>query len=127
MKRLVDTSILIDHLRGQPAAVALLLSFARGGDELWSVTIVRTEVLAGMRRGEERATHRLLDRFRWQDVTTEVADGAGALAREYAKSHSGIDTVDYVLASAARLLAADLVTLNVKHFPMIAGLQAPYR
>lgn len=127
MKRLVDTSILIDHLRGQKQAVDLLVSFAKGGDELWSVTIVRTEVLAGMRRGEEWMTHRLLDRFRWQDVTTEVADGAGALARQFAKAHAGIDTVDYVLASAARLLGADLVTLNVKHFPMIAGLRAPYR
>ena len=81
----------------------LLLGYATSGDELWSVTVVRTEVLAGMRRGEERATHRLLDQLRWQDVTCEVADRAGVLARAYARSHSGIDTIDYLLAAAAEL------------------------
>lgn len=127
MKRLVDTSVLVDHLRGDVRALDLLLSFARGGDELWSVAVVRTEVLAGMRPSEERSTHRLLDRFRWQDVTSEVEDGAGALARKYAKSHPGIDSVDCLIASSTQLLAADLVTLNVKHFPMLSRLQAAYR
>jgi len=60
----------------------LLIGFARGGDELWSVVLVRAEILAGVRRGEERATHRLLDGLRWQEVTIEIADRAGALARE---------------------------------------------
>jgi predicted nucleic acid-binding protein len=127
MRRLIDTSVLVDHLRGDERAVNLLLSYAAGGDELWSVTVVRTEVLAGMRRGEERATHRLLDQLRWQDVTRELADRAGALARSYVRSHSGIDTIDYLLAAATELLAAELVTLNVRHFPMIAGLRAAYR
>jgi len=127
MKRLVDTAILIDHLRGDPRALELLLSLARDGDELWSVTVVRTEVLAGMRRGEERLTHRLLDQFRWQDVTVDIADTAASLARRFARSHSGIDVVDYLLAAAAERLRAELVTLNVKHFPMIPGLKPAYR
>jgi predicted nucleic acid-binding protein len=127
VKRLIDTAVLVDHLRGDQRSLDLLLGFAKSGDELWSVTVVRTEILAGMRRGEERQTHRLLDRFRWQEVTIEVADRAGALAREHAKAHSGIDTVDYLLAAATQLLAADLVTLNVKHFPMLRGLRPAYR
>lgn len=127
MKRVVDTAVLVDHLRGDPRATNLLLLFAQSQDELWSVTVVRTEILAGMRKGEERATHRLLDQLRWQDVTTAIADAAGALARKYARSHSGIDTVDYLIAAAAQHLGAELVTLNVKHFPMMAGLEAAYR
>jgi predicted nucleic acid-binding protein len=127
VKRLVDTSVLVDHLRGDRRALDLLLGFVRSGDELWSVTVVRTEVLAGMRRAEERQTNRLLDGFRWQDVTIEVADRAGALAREYAKAHAGIDTVDYLLAAASELLGASLVTLNVKHFPMLRSLRPAYR
>ena len=127
MRRLIDTSVLVDHLRGDARAVELLLGYATSGDELWSVTLVRTEVLAGMRKGEERATHRLLDQLRWQDVTCEVADRAGVLARIYARSHSGIDTIGYLLAAAAELLAAELVTLNVRDFPMIEGLRAAYQ
>jgi predicted nucleic acid-binding protein len=127
MLRLIDTAVLVDHLRGDSRARDLLIGFARGGDELWSVVLVRTEILAGMRRGEERVTHRLLDGFRWQDVTIEIADRAGAFARQYTKSHTGVDTVDYILAATALLLGAELVTLNVKHFPMLRDLRAAYR
>jgi predicted nucleic acid-binding protein len=92
MRKLMDTSVLINHLRGDRRAVDLLLDCARNGDELWSVVFVRTEILAGARKAEERATHRLLDRLRWQDITIAIADRAGSLARQYAKSHSGADT-----------------------------------
>ena len=127
MRRLLDTAVLIDHLRGDSRATDLLIGFTKAGDELWSVVLVRTEVLAGMRRGEERATHRLLDSLKWQDITIEIADRAGAMARQFAKSPSGVDTVDYVLASAALVLGAELVTLNVKHFPTLPDLRPAYR
>ncbi|MBI2895623.1 MAG: type II toxin-antitoxin system VapC family toxin [Deltaproteobacteria bacterium] len=127
MKVLVDTSVLVDHLRGDERAVDFLLGAVRRGDELWSVTVVRTEILAGMRRGEELSTRRLLGRIRWLDVTAEVADTAGSLARRFLRSHPGIDTVDYLVAAAARLTDADLATLNVKHFPMFPDLEPAYR
>lgn len=126
MKRLVDTSVLIDHLRGRPKATALLVDAVRAGDELWSVTVVRTEILAGMRKGEEDATHALLDALHWQDVTPALADHAGQLARRYLRSHPGVDTVDYLIAAAAEQLDAQLETLNVKHFPMFASLRPAY-
>lgn len=44
MRLLVDTSVLVDHLRGDPRAVGVLVDAAGAGDELWSVTVVRTEV-----------------------------------------------------------------------------------
>jgi predicted nucleic acid-binding protein len=122
----LDTSVLIDHLRGEPAAFELLSAHAERGDELYSVTVVRTEIEAGLRRGEEAATRRLLDSLKWQDVTSEVADRAGRLARRYLKSHPGVDTVDYIIAAATQLLGARLLTQNVKHFPMFAGLERAY-
>ena len=79
MRSLLDTSVLIDNLRGDARAVRWLTEAARRGDELWSVTVVRTEVLAGMRRGEERRTALLLDALKWQDVTVQIADRAGEL------------------------------------------------
>jgi predicted nucleic acid-binding protein len=122
----VDTSVLIDVLRGDARATSVLAGLAERGDEAWSVSIVRTEVLAGMRRGEETSTMTLLDALRWQDVTVEVADRAGQIARQYLKSHSGVDTVDYLIAAATQLLKAKLLTQNVKHFPMIPGLKPAY-
>jgi predicted nucleic acid-binding protein len=34
--------------------------------------------------------------------------------------------VDYLIAASAKEAGAVLVTLNVRHFPMIAGLTAPW-
>jgi len=124
---LIDTSVLIDHLRGDPRALELLLSGIRSGQELWSVTVVRTEVLAGMRPKEEAATLGLLAQLRWQDVDLAIADRAGELARRYLKSHPGVDTIDYLIAATALATNASLKTQNVRHFPMFKGLEPAYR
>jgi predicted nucleic acid-binding protein len=124
---LVDTSVLIDHLRGDRRAVGLLAGHAQAADELWSVTPVRTEILAGQRRGEEAATRALLDSLQWLDVTVEVADRAGAMAARFLASHRNIDTIDYLIAAGAEFLGARLLTQNVRHFPMIKSLQPAYR
>ena len=126
MKLLLDTSVVIDHLRGDPRAVELLKESARSGQELWSVTVVRAEVRAGLRRGEEGATDTLLQALRWQAVTVEIADRAGDLARRYLKSHPGVDTVDYIIAAATEALDARLLTLNARHFPMFPDLEPAY-
>lgn len=126
MKLLLDTSVLIDVLRGHRGAVAFLKEAAGRHDELWSVAIVRTEVLAGMRSRERGPTVALLDAIRWLDVTTDLADDAGVLARRYLRSHPGVDVTDYIVAAGARRLEGRLCTINVRHFPMFPGLEAPY-
>src|SRR5271157_1468523 len=124
---LVDTTVLIDHLRGVVPARNLLLGGAREGVELWSAVVVRTEVLAGMRATEKRATLQLLGLFRWLDITAEIVDRAGELARTYLKSHRSVDTIDYLIAACALQLNAELKTTNVRHFPMIPNLRPAYR
>lgn len=59
-------------------------------------------------------------------VNDPIAARAGEHLRWYRASHQGIDVVDYVIAATAELGDADLVTLNVKHFPMFKGLRAPF-
>ena len=96
-------------------------------DELWSATVVRTEILAGARPNEEAAIIELLDGLRWMEITVEVADWAGRLAARYLRSHPGVDTVDYLIAACAQKLDAALLTLNVRHFPMFPDLEPAYR
>ena len=122
----VDTSVFIDHLRGDERASRTLLAAEANRDELWSAVVVRTELLAGMRKGEESSTRALLDAIRWQDVTVAVADRAGQLAGRYLRSHRGVDTVDYLIAATTQLLGGRLLTQNVKHFPMFRRLRSPY-
>jgi predicted nucleic acid-binding protein len=126
MLLLVDTSVLIDHLRNDQRAATRLKVAVRSGDDLWSVTVVRTEILAGARSGEEGAIGELLDQLRWLDVNSQLADAAGRLAATYRRSYSGVDTVDYLVAAGAQELGAHLLTLNIKHFPMFPGLEPAY-
>lgn len=126
MKLLLDTTVFIDVLRGLETAVTFLRDAVEQDQELWSVSVVRTEVLAGMRKGEEADTLALLDGVKWLDVTVELADDAGELARRYLRSHRGVDTVDYLLGAGALALGARMCTSNIRHFPMLEGLQPAY-
>jgi predicted nucleic acid-binding protein len=125
MSVLVDTSILIDYLRGHPEA-ADLLERERAAEALHASEITRLEVLAGMRPAEEHQTRSLLSTLRWHPLDEEVAERAGELGREWLPGHHGIDGADLAIAATTTLLNAQLLTMNVRHFPMFAGLSRPY-
>jgi len=127
MRLVLDTSVLIDHLRGRPRAATTLIPDAISrGDELCSSYVVRAEVLAGMRAGEEDATRDLLRLISWHEVDESASEAAGALGRRYLASHPGIEVADLIVAALAQHLDAELKTTNLKHFPMFKGLKAPY-
>jgi len=88
--------------------------------------ITRLEVLAGMRIDEERATRSLLSTLIRHPVDADVAEEAGALGRRWLPSHRGIDGADLAIAATAIRTGARLLSCNIRHFPMFAGLQAPY-
>ncbi len=121
----VDTSVLIDLLRGEPAAAAILRD-ARKDGPLHASEMTRLEVLAGMRAPEETATRALLAVFTWHPVDERVADVAGELGRRWLPGNPGIDSADLAIAATAVLLDVRLLTRNVKNFPMFGGLAAPY-
>lgn len=125
MTVLVDTSVLIDVLRGVPAAAATLRDALASGRPHAS-EITRLEVLAGMRPGEEQTTRSLLDVLDWHPVDDEIAERAGELGRAWLPGNRGIDAADLAIAATAISAEARLLTLNVKHFPMFPGLAAPY-
>lgn len=125
MTVLIDTSVLIDYLRGFPPA-AELIERERSAGVLHASEITRLEVLAGMRPAEETPTRSLISALRWHVVDAEVAERAGALGRAWLPSHQGIDSADLAIAATALLLDARLLTRNVRHFPMLAGLESPY-
>ncbi len=125
MTALIDTSILIDYLRGDERAASLLQA-ERQRAPLHASEITRLEVLAGMRPKEETGTRLLLSTLVWHPVDEAIAEAAGALGREWLASHGGIDSADLAIAATALALDATLMTRNVRHFPMFAGLASPY-
>lgn len=126
MTILVDTSVLIDHLRGNQAAREAVEVAVRRGERIVCSVVTRVEVLAGVRPGEEVPTRRLLDQVEWIPVTTVLAEEAGMLANRYLRSHPGVDSVDFIIAATALELNAVLWTRNVKHFPMFPDVAPPY-
>jgi predicted nucleic acid-binding protein len=124
--RVLDTSVAVDHLRGLGSATAVLLGLVEGGEDIAASELVRFELLAGVRSRELARLEEFFGTLWWVPVTAEVARVAAHLARRYGRSHSGIDAVDYLIAATTTLLDAELLTTNVRHFPMFPRLTAPY-
>jgi predicted nucleic acid-binding protein len=121
----VDTSVLVDYLRGHEGA-AEVLERERAIAPLHASEITRLEILAGMRPAEEDATRSLLSALVWHPVDAEVAEEAGALGRRWLRSHHTIDSADLAIAATVILHGSSLLTRNVRHFPMFADLDLPY-
>lgn len=125
MSFVVDTSVLIDVLRGVPAAAATLRD-ARVRGPLHASELTRLEVLAGIRAGEEERTLALLGACTWHPLDETLAEIAGELGRAWLPGNRGIDSADLAIAATVVALDAALLTRNVKHFPMFPELAAPY-
>ncbi|MDA8039965.1 MAG: type II toxin-antitoxin system VapC family toxin [Actinomycetota bacterium] len=124
---LLDSDVLIAHLRGHQAARDWLLSARRDTGPLAVSAITVTEVAGGMRSAEQRQVSRLLASLDTFGVTERVAWRAAEFMRTYRRSHQGIGLGDYLIAATAEVEGLDLATLNVRHYPMVEGLKAPFR
>ena len=124
MSVVLDSDVLIDVLRGMPAARAFL-------KDLRSPPVCseasRVEVLRGMRSHERRATEQLLAAVDWTPVDRDISTRAGEFGRHYRHSHGSIGATDLIIAATAERLGLPLATRNVRHFPMFKGLEPAYR
>jgi len=123
---LVDTSVLVDYLRGVEPARELLRAALERDEVVAASVLTRIELSIGMRPAERRATDALVGALRWLAIDSAVAVQADAFARRYGRSHSGIDAVDYCVAASALVNGLELWTLNVRHFPMFDKLRPPW-
>lgn len=123
MSIVLDTSVLVDHLRGSGEATEYLASL----DTRPSCSeISRIEVIQGLRSSERRAADRLFALIAWVPVNESVARRAGELGRRWRRSHPGIGVADLAIAATAEEIGGGLATRNLKQFPMFEGLRAPY-
>lgn len=124
MKTLLDTNVLIDALRGLPAAVSYLEGL--GDVETVCSVITVAELWAGAEKGEQSQLEAFLGAFRSQPVDEEIARQAGEFMKTYGKSH-GLTMPDALIAATACVISATLVTRNTRHFPMKdLEVQMPY-
>lgn len=122
---LVDSDVLIAHLRGQEVARSWLEQ-ARKRDLLAISVVTIVEITGGMRTTERREVWRLLASLHTESVTPRVGQRAGEFMRRYRRSHATISLGDYLIAATADVEGMTLATLNVRHFPMFDGLEPPF-
>lgn len=121
MRYLLDTGLLIRHLRGQKSTVQLLRSLGKS-NRLCISTVTRLEVRAGAHPDEQADTQKLLSRFVNFDLTVAVADRAGELVFHGRKSQTPILFPDAVIAATALIHNITLVTFNTQDFENVANL-----
>ena len=119
----VDSDVLIDYLRDQPQAVA----FLEGSEQpLAMLVITAAELYAGVRDGEERQQlDTFIGAFTVLPLDRQPAQRAGLWRRQYGPSH-GTGLADALIAASVAAAGATLVTLNRRHFPMLADVLVPY-
>jgi predicted nucleic acid-binding protein len=120
---LFDTDVLVDYLRGRAEAVSFLEAQT---DTLLAPAMVVAELYAGVREGRERtALGGFLAAFEIVGVDAVIAERGGLMRRDFGKSH-GTGLSDALIAASAQQRNATLVTLNRKHYPMLADVLVPY-
>lgn len=119
MKALLDTSILIDFLRGVPAARNELNRY-----EVKAISVITwMEVMAGAPPTAEQGTRDFIDGFVLVGLDEKIAERAVTLRRAHR-----LKLPDAIVWASAQVNAMLLVTRDVKGFPADdPGVRMPYR
>lgn len=121
MKLVVDTSILIDKLRGGKKWDEFL-SVLDNNIQLCLPSIVIFELFSGLSSRKNQISSKISSFrkfFNEIDLTPEIAKRAGEMNRD---SVGNLDLPDYIIAATAMEIGAQVVTLNKKHFSKIPGI-----
>lgn len=114
-KVVLDTDVLIDHLRGRESTRDFLHNLVGHSVPCCSVISV-AEIHAGMREEETARTTDFLDGLVILPVTREIAEVAGHFKRR-SKSRR-LELADCLIAATAFVEGASVATGNVKDYPM---------
>jgi len=114
---LLDSTVLIDALRGRPAA-ARVAGLRRSGIEPWMSVISVEEIWRGILPDEEAATRRLFRGLRLAPLGVAESIQAGSWRASFAKRGVTLHQADCLIAAAALGVGAALATANVGDFPM---------
>ena len=121
----LDTNIIIDHLRQSPDKQTYLATLVKEFKEHnLSISIISIqEIYEGKSTKEKKQEEEFLatiSRLRILPYTFEVAQLAGEMARDLGRP---IDLADAAIAATAIINDCKLATLNKKHFKDIKDLE----
>jgi predicted nucleic acid-binding protein len=115
----LDTTVLVDALRGRPAADRIR-GLHRQRLPLLTTAINVEEIVRGLRPSEQLAADSLFAAVRVLPVRRPEAELAGRWRREHAARGVTLHQADCLIAACAFAAGARLATGNPKDFPMPA-------
>lgn len=124
MLHVLDSTVLIDFLRGRPA-VERVARLRTQGDRVATTAVNVEEIVRGLRAGEDPAATWLFDGLAVLPVDREAGWLAGRWRSEHAGRGITLWQADCLVAAATHLAGGVLVTGNPKDFPM-AGLHVEH-
>jgi predicted nucleic acid-binding protein len=114
---LLDTTVLVDALRGRDAATRLR-TLHETKEIPWICAVNVEEVIRGIREHERDATLRLLRGLQLAPLGRAEGTRAGDWRRDFARKGITLSQTDCLIAAAALGVRARLATGNPKDFPM---------
>lgn len=115
--RVLDSTVLIDFLRGRPA-VERVTALRAAGDVPATTAVNVDEIVRGLRTGEEPAVRSLVDGLVVLRTGRRAGWQAGEWRRLFAARGVTLYQADCLVAATAWVHGATLVTGNPKDFPM---------
>lgn len=116
-RAVLDTTVLIDALRGRGAAERLR-HLLEAGDEPYACIVNIEELIRGMRPEDDRGVRMLLNGLRLAPLGRRQGEIAGAWRRDQAARGTTLSQADCLVAAAALGVGARVITGNPRHFPM---------
>jgi predicted nucleic acid-binding protein len=115
---LLDTTVLIDVLRGRPGTVERLGALRQHGEIPFTTPINVEEIHRGLRESERTAAIHLFDGLRIAPIDRVQGVQAGDWRRDHASNGVTLAQADCMIAAVAVAIGVPLATGNPKHFPM---------
>jgi predicted nucleic acid-binding protein len=115
---LLDTTVLIDLLRGKPEARRRLLALRGAGDAPYACAVNVEETVRGLRPREHAHARTLFAGVRIVPLGAVEGWQAGEWRREFARRGRTLAQADCLVAAAALSLGGRIATGNPKDFPM---------
>lgn len=121
---ILDTDVIIDYLRGHNLAKRYFLHLE---DPCFISVVTLAELYSGVKNPQqEQALESCLQFFTALAVDPVVAKCAGLYRLQFMKSH-GVGMADALIAATANVFELKLITLNIKHYPMLKKIELPYK
>ena len=118
MRYLIDTTFVIDHLRGDRAARDRMARAAEVGDELFVNEVVVAEAWAGAHSGDDPDLEVFLRFLEFIQPGPETARAAGRWRADARSRGWSLSMTDALIAAAAQSLEAVLLTRNLRDFAL---------